>query len=471
MGKIVVVGHGYEVGQLTLDAVSFFKSGSRVILHTGRCGCAGWLDDEGIPYETLDALYESCEDFDEHAQAAAEAVCRAAQSGDVVYGVFDVRDRSVSALMDMEKNVRVVAGPPAEGALFARVQGVVDMLEASDWENYALSSAKSALIRELDSRELACEVKLKLMEIYPDDTAVFVLFADGGMACTELYNIDRLKGYDHRTCALVTAEPELTNLYRYDFARFEEIIRILLGPYGCPWDREQTHESLRPYIIEEAYEVVGAIDEGDPYHLCDELGDMLLQVLLHSEIGRKHGEFDVTDVITAISEKMVSRHSHIFGSDHADEAGEVNDLWTKNKMAERGQTTYTETMKDVSRSFPSMLRASKLLKRLDGACRAKEGFSDALKAAFDSVSAIENAANAEQAVGEAMLKLVAVARAANVDPEIALNAASDRMIARFESLEKEALNRGEGLDSLSTETLREYWDLVKLLESGKKWQE
>lgn len=465
MGNIIVVGHGYEIGQLTLEAVSLLKSGAKVVLHTGRCGCAEWLKQEKIPYETLDALYETCEDFDEHAQAAAGAVREAALSGNVVYGVFDVRDRSVSALMEMEKNVRVVAGPPAEGALLAHAQGAVQMLEASDWESYSLSSARSALIRELDSRELASEVKLKLMEIYPDETAVFVLFADGGMARTELYNLDRLRSYDHRTCALVTAEPELTHLERFDFDRFREVIEVLLGPDGCPWDRAQTHKSLRPYIIEEAYEVVGAIDEEDPYHLYDELGDMLLQVLLHAEIARKHGEFDIGDVITAIGEKMVSRHSHIFGSDSAEGADEVSDLWNKNKMAERGQTTYTESMKDVSRSFPSMLRAGKLLKRLDGACRIEESFSDAVSAAEAGVKAIEAAKDVENAVGEALLKLTAVARAAKIDPEIALNAASDRMISRFEALESEAIRRGEPLDAASDETRRKYWDLVKLLKA------
>lgn len=463
MGNIVVVGLGYEVGQLTLDAVGLLKSGAKVILHTGRCGCAEWLTKESVPFETLDALYESCEDFDEHAQAAADAVCAAAEDGDVVYGVFDVRDRSVGVLMDAVKNIRVVAGPPAEAALFARAQGAVVLLEASDWENYMLSSAKSALIREMDSRELASEVKLKLMEIYPDETAVYVLFGDGRMAYTELYNLDRLRSYDHRTCALVTAEPELVNLERFDFDRLQEIIRVLLGPDGCPWDREQTHATLRPYMIEEAYEVVGAIDEDDPYHLYDELGDMLLQVMLHSEIARKHGEFDIGDVITAISEKMISRHSHIFGNDHAEGANEVSDLWNKNKMAERGQTTYTESMKDVSRSFPSMLRAGKLLKRLDNACRVKQSLADALSAAKQSLASVEAAKDVEAAVGDAMLNVVAAARAAQVDPEIALNVASDRMIARFEKMEKKAGN----FDALDENVLREYWDLTKLLKSGQ----
>lgn len=463
MGKIVVVGHGYEASQLTLEAVELFKSGARVVLHTQRCGCADWLKQEKIAYETLDALYESCEDFDEHAHAAAAAVCDAAEEGDVIYGVFDVRDRSVSVLLDRQKDVRVVAGPPAEGALFARSQGSVEMLEASDWENYALSSARSALIRELDSRELASEVKLKLMEVYPDETAVFVCFGDGTTAYTQLYNLDRLKSYDHRTCALVTAEKELTHLERFDFERLREVIRTLLGPNGCPWDKAQTHQSLKPYMIEEAYEVTGAIDEEDPYHLYDELGDMLLQVLLHAEIASKHGEFDITDVMTAIGEKMVSRHSHIFGKDQAENAQEVSDLWTKNKMAERGQKTYAESMRDVAKSLPATLRASKLLKRLDGACTVEERFADALKAAKEGLDAAAGAENVEQAVGDALMRLVAVARAAGVDPELALNSASDRLIERFAKLEDEVVSSGKSLDEVPVGTRLKYWHLVKLL--------
>lgn len=468
MGKITVVGHGYEVGQLTFEAAGLLRSGARVILHTERCGCAEWLRNEKIEYETLDALYESCEDFDEHADAAAQRVCDAAQEYDVVYGVFDVRDRSVMALLEKNKNVRVVAGPPVEGALMARAQGAVQMLEASDWESYALSSGRSALIRELDSRELASEVKLKLMEIYPDETAVFVRFGDNTTAHTELYNLDRLKGYDHRTCALVTAEPELANLERFDFDRLKEVIEVLLGPNGCPWDRAQTHESLRPYMIEEAYEVVGAIDEDDPYHLYDELGDMLLQVMLHAEIARKHGEFDIGDVITAIGEKMVSRHSHIFGDDTADDAEGVSDLWNRNKMAERGQTTYTESMKDVARSLPATLRASKLLKRLDNACKAEEKIDAAIRNASERVNAIEKAKNAEAAVGEALLSLVSVARAAGVDPEITLNAASDRMIARFEQLESELIGSGQSFEHICENVLQKYWGKVKLLANTGK---
>ena len=174
MGRITVIGTGFEEKHLTLEAVELLQSGAKALLHPGRCGWAEWLARRGIPFETLDELYEQCEDFDEHARLAAEAVCRAAEAGDVVYGVFDVRDLSVSALLGLRSDASVVPGPPTEGALMAYAGDSVQLLEASDWENYVLSPARSALVRELDSRELAAEVKLKLMEVYPEENETLV---------------------------------------------------------------------------------------------------------------------------------------------------------------------------------------------------------------------------------------------------------------------------------------------------------
>lgn len=472
MGIIVVVGVGYEPNQLTLEAVSLLKSGARILLHTSRCGCAEWLRGEGIAFESLDALYESCEDFDDHARAAAEAVRRAAEAGDVVYGVFDVRDASVGALLGGgERDVRVVAGVPAEGALFARAQDAAQLLAASDWENFHLSSAKCALVRELDSRELAAEVKLKLMEVYPEESEIAVRMGDGGVARTKLYNLDRLRAYDHRTCAFVPAVRALGGLERYGFDRLCEIIETLCGPDGCPWDRAQTHRSLRPYVVEEAYEVAGAIDEGDPDHLCDELGDMLLQVVLHAEIARQHGEFAIGDVTTAISEKMIRRHSHIFGGDRAADSEAVADLWAKNKMAERGQRTVAESMRGIARSLPATMRAAKVLKRLDEACRRREDVAEAADAlACAARRAAEGGADAEQNVGEALLEAVALARAAGVDPEVALSAASDRLVGRFEEIEAETLSGGDWGD-LSEQARDKYWHLVKLSDQSPARQE
>ena len=461
MNRITVVGVGLEADQLTFAAAEALKSGARVILHTARIGCAGWLRSEGIPFDALDELYESIEDFDEHARKAAECVVEAAQVSDVVYAVYDVRDRSVCALTRLGVRLEVIAGPSVEGALLAHLDGATRMLEASDWESFQLSAMDNALVRELNSRQLASEVKLKLMECYPDETRCLVLMGDGSVARAPLYDLDRLKGYDHRCCALIPAQRDLMQLERFGFDELVQIMRILQGPGGCPWDREQTHESLRTCMLEETYEAIDAINQGDMDHLYDELGDILMQVVMQAEIGRRHGEFDISDSITAICDKMIQRHTHIFGADSAGDADEVLDLWTRNKMKERGQQTYAEVLREVGHSLPALLRGRKLI---DKAARAGVMQADAQAIARDAAERIELAAgsdDAERALGEAILMLCALARVKKVDPEIALNEAADRFVARFAKLEEALGEQGTPLPAPEARA-EEYWDRVKL---------
>lgn len=461
MATITAAGVGLEANQLTLAAAELLQSGARVILHTGRIGCAEWLAERGVPFDTLDYLYEECEDFDEHAARAAEHVLDAARGGDVVYAVYDVRDRSVLKLAEREKKLRVLAGPPVEGALLARLDGAARMLEASDWENFRLSAMESALVREIDSRELASEVKLKLMECYPDETRCFLLNGDGSIARIPLYDLDRLKSYDHRSCALIPAQRDLTKLERFGFDELLAVMRILQGPGGCPWDRAQTHESLRPFMLEETYEVIDAINAGDTDHLYDELGDILMQVVMHAELGRQHGEFEIGDALTAICRKMIDRHTHIFGSDRADDPDQVLDLWSKNKMKERGQRTHTEVLREVSRSLPALLRGCKLA---DKAARAGVREADAGAIARDAAAKIVEtpaAADREAALGDALFLVCALARELGVDPEIALNEAGDRFIDRFEALEEGCREEGVPLPA-DPKNATKYWDRVKL---------
>ena len=463
MGRITIVGTGWEIGQLTLDAVEALKSGARIILHTDRCGCAEWLSQQGIEYESLDALYDSCEDFDEHARLAAAAVKKAAETGDVVYCVADVRDRSVLPLVqDGNLSATVLAGPPAEGALLAYASGEFRAVEASDWEGFHPSARECCLVREIDGRELAACVKLKLMEVYPEESAVWLMNADSAPISMPLYELDRAERYDHRTCALVPAQRRLTALERYDFEHLNEIMRILCGPDGCPWDRAQTHASLRTYMLEEAYEVIDAIDGGDPDHLYDELGDMLLQVALHAEIARKHGEFEIGDVTTAICEKMLARHTHVFGADTAEDSEQVVRLWNRNKMAERGQSTHTEALKGVTRAMPALLRAVKVLKRSADAGLCDKDAEALRERLVDRLRGPLDASSAEAVIGGLLMDIAGLSRLAGVDPEIALNETLNRFIARFEKVETEIVESGRDVDRLDAETLKEYWDLVKL---------
>ena len=459
MGQIQVIGVGLEAGDLTLKAAEALKSGARVVLHTERIGCAAGLKEQGIAYEALDFLYDECEDFDEHAGRAAGLLMEYAGAGDVVYAVYDVRDRTVLRLSELDKKLRIIAGPPVEGALLGYLDGATRMLEASDWENFRLSAMDNALVRELNNRELASEVKLRLMECYPDETRCFVLNGDGSVARIPLYDLDRLKQYDHRSCALIFAERDLMKLERFSFDELVQVMRILQGPEGCPWDKAQTHESLRPFMLEETYEAIDCINQGDTDHLYDELGDILMQVVMHAEIARNHGEFDITDSITAICDKMIQRHTHIFGRDSAQDADSVLDLWTKNKMKERGQQTFTEVLREVSHSVPALMRGCKLIEK---AARAGVNCADVQALIRDANAQLEMLdSDPEQALGNALLMLCALARSKKVDLEIALNEAADRFISRFANLEEKCISAGQSLPA-APEKSAEYWDQVKL---------
>ena len=463
MGIYTVVGVGWTRGELTLNAVEALKRSDAIVLHTDRCGCADWLKQNGIPFTSLDALYENCEDFDTHAQAAADAVIAAGRQGDVAYVVSDIRDRSVSTLIERTgAAVRIIPGPPTEGALLAFVRGEARLVAASEWEQLHPSARESCLVRELDSRELASEVKLRLMEAYPEEWGIWLLQGEREPVSIPLFELDRGDRFDHRTCLLVPAQPSITELERYDFGHLNEIVRRLCAPDGCPWDRAQTHASLRTCLLEETYEVIDAIDGGDLDHLCDELGDLLMLVALHAEIARRHGEFDLSDVTTAICQKLISRHTHIYGDDTAKDEAQVLQLWNRNKMAQRDQRTRSEAMRSVTRSLPAMLRAIKVLKHSAQLGLCEPDTEAARRHCEALIRRPWTQQNAERHLGELLMALAELARLGKVDPEIALSGAVDRFIDRFESVEGEIAKRNVAVEDLTEETLRNYWNSVKL---------
>jgi len=251
---------------------------------------------------------------------------------------------------------------------------------------------------------------------------------------------------------------DLMQLERYSFDELVQVMRILQGPNGCPWDREQTHESLRRFMLEETYECIDAINEGDTDHLYDELGDLLMQVVLHAEIGRKHGEFDISDATTAICRKMIERHTHIFGRDSAEDPEAVLDLWTRNKMKERGQDSYSEVLREVSRSIPALMRAYKLVEK---AQRAGVAPQDTLAGYVSDKVALAAQEGSEAALGDALWAVCVLARRHKVDPEIALNMAANRFVDRFEALEKTLEGQGVKLPGNAADA-EKYWESVKL---------
>lgn len=457
MGVVTVVGIGFSEDDITLGAVRALKKAGKILLHTGRCGLARWLTEQGIPFDTLDAFYEQAEDFDQHARMAAQAVLDAAREQDVVYAVFDVRDASVEELLRVaETPPKVLAGPPTEGALLAWTTGNVEQVAAAAWESMRLSPARDTLVREIADRQLASEVKLKLLECYPESAKAYALVA-GEVRKIDLVDVDRFKHYDHTTAVLVTACRDLQTLERYDFDALNRVMSILRGPNGCPWDREQTHASLRGNLVEEAWETVDAINRDDPDQLCDELGDLLMQVCLHAEIARQHGEFLLSDVTTAICRKMISRHAHIFGSAKADSASEVLSLWQEQKKKERGDKCSSDALRSVAKGLPSLKRAQKLLARArDAGIQWDSTMEDAVKCFLQDPT--------EQRLGDVLMTISAVAMEHGLDGEIALGNGCHDFLERFCKMESLVRGNGGNLDAISPQEKKMYWNRVKLSE-------
>ena len=214
---------------------------------------------------------------------------------------------------------------------------------------------------------------------------------------------------------------------KYDLEDYRALIHMLRAPGGCPWDREQTHESIRRNVLEEAYETAQAIDSGDRENLREELGDLLMQVLLHADMEEEAGTFDLDDVADTACRKLVFRHPHVFGGTRGLSAEAVARTWEQQKMAEKGQKTVADTLVSVAETLPALWRAEKIQNKAAEAQAEPACTAAALHGAVDAFAADPGG----ETLGELLFAAVAAARNAGIDPETALHAACSRFICRF----------------------------------------
>lgn len=250
---------------------------------------------------------------------------------------------------------------------------------------------------------------------------------------------------------------------------FDELVEImakLRSEAGCPWDRKQTHETLKPYLIEESHEVLEAIDKKDPAHLSEELGDLFLQVLFHAQIAKEKGDFSIEDVLKGLADKLTQRHPHVFGGEKAESAEEVLKNWEKNKLKEKKgkRLSYLE---GVPPSLPALMRAQKIQKKASRAgfdWESREGvilkFEEEWKEFEEALT--HNAPEAvEEELGDLFFTLVNLARFVKADSEQVLRSATEKFILRFQAMENELRKEGKALDTLSPAELDALWNRVK----------
>ncbi|MDD4188603.1 MAG: nucleoside triphosphate pyrophosphohydrolase [Eubacteriales bacterium] len=254
---------------------------------------------------------------------------------------------------------------------------------------------------------------------------------------------------------------------RYSYTDLLEIMKILKSEKGCPWDKIQTHDSLKRYLIEETYEVLDAIDKNEPKMLCEELGDVLLQIVFHSLISEENGDFTIADVVDGISRKMVSRHTHVFGNATAKTPGDVLVNWEAIKKKEKGQQTTASVLADVPKNLPALMRSCKVQR-----IAAKAGFDwddveDVFKKIKEETDELKEACgkgdkeSIADELGDILFSVVNLARFLNVQPELALTGTTNKFIERFEYVEKKTEENGLKMDAMTLEELDKLWEEAK----------
>lgn len=254
---------------------------------------------------------------------------------------------------------------------------------------------------------------------------------------------------------------------KYTFEDLVEIMKTLRGEGGCPWDRVQTHETLKKYLLEETYEAIEEIDKKDSEKLCEELGDVLLQVVFHGQIGEEEGTFDTNDIITGICKKMISRHTHVFGEDTAATPEEVLVNWEKQKRKEKSIDSHTAALKSVSVALPALMRSYKVQ---DKAAKVGFDFPDIYEAfmkmdeemsEFREACDEDDPEHIEEELGDLLFSIVNASRFVKVQPELALGRTIEKFINRFSYIENSAIERGRTLDEMSLEEMDMLWKEAK----------
>jgi tetrapyrrole methylase family protein/MazG family protein len=346
----------------------------------------------------------------------------------------------------------------------------VKIVDAFNIKNEILDKRIGTIVTQIYDKFIASEVKLQLMDYYGDEYEIFFIRGAGieeieKIKKIKLYELDREEDIDYLTSLYIPKDEQNTIKDFYDLL---DIMDILRGEEGCPWDREQTHETLKRYLIEECYEVIEAVNSKDDDMIIEELGDVLFQIVFHCQIGKEKGYFNINDVITTVCNKMIDRHPHVFKNNIVNSSKQVLENWEKIKKKEKGFKTYTEELKHIAKTLPALMRAEKVQKKA-----AKVGFDwnrveDALDKVYEELNEVKdvyknkNREKILEEVGDLIFSTVNVARFLDIDPENALNYTIEKFINRFEYIERCASKQGKSLKDMTLKEMDKFWEEAKI---------
>jgi len=490
MGKIVVIGLGPgDISSLTIGAIEKMSDGNKVFLRTEKHPTVDYLKNKGIDYKSYDYVYDEKEDFDQVYNYIIEDLLNKSNE----YGVINycvpghplVAEKTVALLINKEKNneveLEIVPGLSfIEPVILSIGHDPINGLKIIDGLNINEQSVDintGNLITQVYNRIRASEIKLSLMEIYDDEYEIYVIKSAGikeqeRVEKIPLFMLDRLEWIDYLT-SIYIPRIDKNRENRYDMNNLVDIMAILRGKEGCPWDSKQTHDSLKKYVIEEAYEVVDAIDSEDIDGLAEELGDLLLQVIFHCQIAKEEGYFNLWDVTSKICNKLIYRHPSVFKDKKVDDLNEALENWNTMKDKEKNISSYTEKLRSVPRILPSLMRSYKIQE-----AAADVGFDwNDISGAMNKIEEeykevmyefnVNNKEKLQEELGDLIFAIVNVCRFLDINPEEVTNTTINKFIERFEFVEMESLKQGKDLKYMSLEEMDEIWEMAKIHKNKK----
>ena len=477
---IIILGLGPgDPDLMTRRAWEVISSSKEIFLRTKDHPAISDFPDDLIVH-SFDHIYDEEDSFREVYQRIGEEIIRRAQNEPgIVYAVpgdpFTAEDTPI-LILDLAKEedleVEIIPGVSFLETTFAALENdplpqltILDAFEFQEAHFPPFPPDRPALIAQIHSRDIASNVKLVLMELYPDDHPV-CLVHDAGLENELIENIpllelDRSHRINNRTALYIPPLMPGSSL-----ESFQEVIAHLRAPDGCPWDKEQDHQSLRPNLLEETFEALEAIDANDSEKMREELGDLLLQIILHSQIASEYGEFNMSDVIRGIYQKIIQRHPHVFEDLTLDQSDEVIRNWEYIKAQEREKNGEMKKglLDGVPGSLPSLTQAQTYQKRAARMGFDWEDIEDVLEKIPEEIQEIRGAGGElkrTEEFGDLLFALVNIARWLDIDAESALRGANRRFKERFAFIEKEARASGRELSKMTLEELDSLWEQAK----------
>ncbi|HWR06421.1 nucleoside triphosphate pyrophosphohydrolase [Sporomusa sp.] len=472
---------------ITLETWELLSGTNTLILRTAKHPCVDELKKRGVAFTSFDHMYEQADNFSNLYQAiATEVIRRAVQGEHIVYAVPGsplVAEKTVELITTQAQAAGVdLAIIPAMSfleVLYTRL-GVdpitgLTIVDAADLATLPPDLVTGLIVTQVYSRQVASDAKLALIDYYGDEYQVTVArnlgLPDEQIHKVMLFEIDRLPEIDHLTSVYVPPRPARSKIFSLD--PIVDVMARLRSPGGCVWDIEQTHLSLRRYIVEEVYEVLEAIELADGVKLCEELGDLLLQIVFHARVAEESGGFTMQDVVDHVTEKMVRRHPHVFGAITVRDAAEVVVNWDQIKKQEKAGER-TGVLDGIPVGLPSLMTAYKLQAKA-----AKVGFDwSEIGPVWDKVAeelaelrqaalapADERGQKTEDELGDVLFAVVNLARFMGIDPETALNRTNNKFRRRFNYIEATLKEQQRAWEDMNLTALDALWDEAKAKEA------